>query len=170
MEENNPYAAPRTELLDKGNEPPEMELADRWVRLLGSFIDGVLNLIALAPVMWFGGYIEALMSNQVGFGQVLLWTAIAFVVFVLLQGFPLFYWGQTWAKRLLDIRIVDMDGHQPEFWKLIVLRYGVPQVFAVIPIVNVVFGLANPLFIFGEQRRCLHDLVAGTRVINIHKR
>lgn len=171
MDEQNPYAPPRTEVTEAPpSDPQQVELADRGIRLLGAIIDGFLLMFVLLPAMWFGGYFKAAIANEVGFGLLMLWTAISFGIFVLVQGFPLYTWGQTWAKRLLDIRIVDMDGYQPPFWKLILLRYGVPQLLGIVPVVNILFMFANPLFIFGEERRCLHDRIAGTRVINVHKR
>jgi hypothetical protein len=30
----------------------------------------------------------------------------------------------------------------------------------------VIFAIADPLFIFGEERRCVHDLMADTIVVN----
>jgi hypothetical protein len=38
---------------------------------------------------------------------------------------------------------------------------------AQIPMIGAVVALANILFIFGKEQRCLHDRLAGTKVINI---
>ena len=170
MDDQNPYTPPKSELADNQPAPPELELADRGIRLLAAIIDSLIVMIVFAPVLWFAGFFKSIMANEVDFMFSLKVTLAGFLVYVLVQGFPLFYWGQTWAKRLVDIRIVDMEGRQPEFWKLIVLRYGVIQAIGLIPVLGGLFGLANPLFIFGEERRCLHDRIAGTRVINVNKR
>lgn len=181
MSDENPYSPPQTDLNGPSGVPtgqsggdgasgPEAEPADRMVRLLGAFIDAILLMIFVVPAMWFGGYIESAMSGSVGLGQIILWTAISFGIFVLQQAYPLYVRGQTWAKWLLDIRIVDLEGRQPEFWRLIVLRYLVPQILQSVPIAGGAFTMANALFIFGEQRRCLHDYIAGTRVINVQRR
>lgn len=182
MSDENPYSPPKTDLSGQSGpvsgagtdeSPPgasEPELAEIMVRFLGAIIDGFLLLILLIPAMWFGGYFQAAMTGNVGIGQLVLWSAISFGLMLLLQGFPLYTRGQTWAKWLLDIRIVDLRGKQPEFWRLIVLRYMIPSALQVIPIFGGAFSLANALFIFGAQRRCLHDYIAGTQVINVQRR
>jgi hypothetical protein len=42
----------------------------------------------------------------------------------------------------------------------------VPTLIGMIPYVGWIFSLADPLFIFGESRRCLHDMLADTIVVN----
>jgi uncharacterized RDD family membrane protein YckC len=36
-----------------------------------------------------------------------------------------------------------------------------------IPVVNFILPLLDALFIFREDRRCIHDLIAGTKVIQL---
>jgi hypothetical protein len=36
-----------------------------------------------------------------------------------------------------------------------------------IPGINIFAGLLDPLFIFRQDRRCIHDFIAGTKVINL---
>ncbi len=36
-----------------------------------------------------------------------------------------------------------------------------------IPMVGPLINLVNPLFIFGKERRCLHDYIAKTQVCNV---
>ena len=57
-------------------------------------------------------------------------------------------------------------GEVPPFGKLIGLRYLPLMVVSVIPIPLIqIAGLIDALFIFRADRRCVHDLMAGTRVI-----
>ena len=35
-----------------------------------------------------------------------------------------------------------------------------------IPVLGPLFSLVNVCFIFREDRRCIHDLIAGTQVVN----
>lgn len=182
MSDENPFSPPKTDLSSQSGPTPsagpeesspnatEPEQAEIMVRFLGAIIDGFLLMILVVPAMWFGGYFQAAMTGNVGIGQILIWTAISFCLMLLLQGFPLYTRGQTWAKWLLDIRIVDLQGKQPEFWRLIVLRYLVPTALQSVPVLGGAFWLANALFIFGAQRRCLHDYIAGTQVINVQRR
>jgi uncharacterized RDD family membrane protein YckC len=48
----------------------------------------------------------------------------------------------------------------------LLIRYGVYFAGNFIPVIGPLFGLVNVLFIFGEERRCLHDLAANTIVVN----
>jgi uncharacterized RDD family membrane protein YckC len=69
--------------------------------------------------------------------------------------------GQTIGKRLAGIRIVNyFDGRNPGFMGAVVMRNIVPS------IIPGMF-LIDYFFIFGEERRCLHDLIAGTRVVEL---
>ena len=54
--------------------------------------------------------------------------------------------------------------HSP-LWRLLALRYLPLQAVGQIPILGVVVGLLNPLLIFRADRRCLHDHIAGTKVV-----
>jgi len=172
MQAENPYQPPQS---DVSNPPPlpgeTSELAGRWERLGAAIVDGLLLLVIMAPLMYFGGYFGAAMEaaqrgQQLGIGQILLWTLIGFVVFVAVQAYPLNLNGQTWGKKLLDIKIVDLAGSKPALATLFVKRYLPIQVISAIPIIGPLFGLVNVLFIFRADKRCIHDLIAGTRVVS----
>ena len=165
MHDSDPYSPPAARLVvDPASA--ELVLAGRGVRLAASFIDGLLMLAILMPMMFAGGYFDGLLRGvQPSLGSHMAWGAIGFVVFVLVQGYPLHANGQTWAKKLLGIRIVDLAGNTPEFGRLVALRYATTHAITLIPFVGMWYALVDSLFIFGEERRCLHDRIAGTRVV-----
>ncbi|WP_246137599.1 RDD family protein [Myxococcus llanfairpwllgwyngyllgogerychwyrndrobwllllantysiliogogogochensis] len=70
--------------------------------------------------------------------------------------------GASLGKRLLGLRVVRRDGRPAEVWRIALLRNVLP--LALCGYCGW-FGLADVLFIAGEDRRCLHDWVAGTRVV-----
>jgi len=49
------------------------------------------------------------------------------------------------------------------------LRYALVQASVLLPLVGKASRLIDTIFIFRENRRCLHDLIAGTRVVKIGK-
>ena len=166
MHDENPYNAPASNVADVGSGPAEQQLADRGMRLVAAIIDSIILIIIILPLMFFGGYFANIMTGQEPpFATQLLWAAIGFVVFVLVQGIPLNATGQTWGKKLLKMKIVDLDGNKPPLAKLLALRYLPTQAITTVPFVGPLYGLVNVLFIFGEDRRCLHDKIAGTRVV-----
>lgn len=71
-------------------------------------------------------------------------------------------WGKTVGKLLTFTRIVTCEGKVPGVLRGVVLRSWVNAIpSAFIPF----YGLIDILFIFGNSRRCLHDFLAGTRVV-----
>lgn len=163
----NPYEAPESQVVEKPNVDV---LAGRLERFAASFIDGLLFLALLIPAMYFGGYFTvaseaAAGGGRVSFGYQLLWGLVASVLFVVLQGYPLAKTAQTWGKRLLRIRVENMDGTQPSLAVLILRRFLPIQLAGQIPIVGGILVLLDPLLIFGREQRCAHDLIAGTRVV-----
>jgi len=93
------------------------------------------------------------------------WMAVSFILFVLIQGYPLLRTGQTWGKKLVGIRIVDLDGDVPALAPLLVKRYLVGTLLGQVPVLGALYGLTDALFVFRQDRRCIHDLIAGTQVV-----
>ena len=74
--------------------------------------------------------------------------------------------GQSIGKRIMKIRIVKYeDNSNPGFVHAVLLRAFVNGLIGGIPLVGPFYALADPLFIFGEEHRCLHDLIASTKVV-----
>ena len=148
-------------------EQATIDLASRWKRLGGALIDAIIELAILFPVMIIMGiWEESLRGEGLTLSQQAVYFAIALAVFLALNGYLLYTKGQTIGKTVVKTKIVDLSGNLPPFGKLLVLRYLIPWLIAAIPIVGGLFELVNVLFIFGSERRCVHDYIAGTRVIN----
>jgi len=75
---------------------------------------------------------------------------------------------QSVGKLLLRIQIVDIQNGQPGGpVRAFLLRALVPTMIEFIPLLGFVFWLVDTCFIFREDRRCIHDLIAGTRVVKL---
>ena len=61
------------------------------------------------------------------------------------------------------------NGSEPGFGRAVFLRNVVPGLIAAIPIAGPLFSVVDLLMIFGRERRCLHDYIAGTRVVKVAK-
>ena len=128
-----------------------MELATRGERFASALADGVL--VAVPYVL---ATIETLPS-----AVRLLGTAGTLALLVT-QIYLLSTTGQTIGKRLLGIRIVLKDSLKNGGFVVNVLKRGlVNGLLSLIP----GYFLVDSLFIFREDRRCIHDLIAATCVI-----
>ena len=75
--------------------------------------------------------------------------------------------GQTIGKIVMGLRIVRFeDGTNPGFVKAVLMRTFLWALITAIPVVGPLIGLVGILFIFRDDQRCLHDHLAGTRVVN----
>jgi uncharacterized RDD family membrane protein YckC len=127
------------------------DLASRWARLGAFLIDVVLFYLPFAAAQ------PASERSAVGGLAVVAWLIIVVVQIVMLTRS-----GQTIAKRLLGIRIVKKDtGLNGGFVTNVLLRGVVNGLLSIIPL----YGLVDALFIFREDKRCLHDLIASTIVV-----
>jgi uncharacterized RDD family membrane protein YckC len=89
-----------------------------------------------------------------------------FVALAILQCVLLSLRGQSVGKLLVGTRIVRRIDNAPAgFLRAVFLRGTIPLLFAQIPFLNVLFWLVDVCFIFGEERRCVHDYIAGTKVV-----
>lgn len=167
QQDNNPYQSPQTAVADVSTGD---DLAGRGERLGAAIIDTIIMIAVILPVMYVGGYFTQVLEaaatgNQVSMASQLMWAVIGFAVFVAVQFYPLNASAQTWGKRALGVRIANLDGSQPGIGQLLGKRYLPVQAVAAVPIVGNVLAVINVLFIFREDRRCVHDLIAGTRVV-----
>ncbi len=147
-----------------GGESVPLEPARRGTRLVAQLIDSMTGLLFLLPAGLMlaldGGDLENITPAT---SLVLLGCASALLI---LQGYLLAEHGQTIGKKLLDIRIVRWeDDAKPGFVKAFLLRLFVPGLIGAIPVVGPCFTLVDILFIFRPDRRCAHDLIAGTKVV-----
>lgn len=172
---SNPFEAPSYNS-DVASESTDGEvLAGRFTRFAAAFADGLLILLVVLPVQYFSGYFERAAAQSLTIPEQLIMTLLYPLMQLILNGFPLAGRGQTIGKILSGIQIIGVNssGLLP-FFKVFVLRYlwllpvNLVAVFVPVPAMGLfigVIGLLDALLIFGGDRRCLHDYIAGSRVV-----
>ena len=146
------------------------ELAGRGSRLGAVIIDSVIIIPTFIGIAMITGFWDEIMPRMAsGIPLSLKENLIMFLVgqsiFLILNGSFLANYGQTIGKRVMKIKIVDMEGNNLGLIKLYSLRYLTFSLFSQIPVAGGLISLVNVLFIFGKERRCLHDRLAGTQVL-----
>jgi uncharacterized RDD family membrane protein YckC len=142
-------------------------LASLGKRLGGLIIDIVAVCVIVVPIMLLTGLFRGGFTHlDVSMGRRVIYGCLTIGVWLVLNYRLLAEKGQTIGKKVVGTRIVDLQGGLPPVGKLIALRYLVPWLAGTIPYLGGLFSLADALFIFGAERRCIHDHLAGTRVVN----
>lgn len=156
--------------LKKDNRMEEQDMApsaSRWKRLSGSLIDSLIVFVVFIPITFAIGVHEQMFAGEsMTSSQQIILIMIELSIFFGLNGYLLQKDGKTIGKIVVGTRIVDMHGNVPRFGHLFVNRYLIINLAGLIPVLGVLASLVNALFIFGDERRCLHDYLAGTRVID----
>ena len=163
-------------------------LASRWKRFAGYLIDypvATVPVVALAMSAFSKGLWGDFTKYQ--FFEMFTYTpeyALASVYVILLgaiQAVLLIKRGQTIGKVVVRTRIVTLDNRHPSWWRLVLVRPIIVLLGLTRPdiqwteeewgtVLRFVFGglfLVNALLVFNEDRRALHDVLAGTRVIDM---
>jgi len=187
----NPYLPPGSDVNVGLFAPAQgVELADRGTRLVAVTLDGLLACIPFLPMLGVGIYFAAAMQYRVsaadGAGasgipgvedsQVALLLGLTAVVAMLgLLGLAIYQWvlisrtGQSLGKKWTGIRIELLAGGPVSFTSGVLLRNWVTKLIGMVPYLGMVFQLVDVLFIFRDDRRCIHDHIAGTRVVRIKR-
>jgi len=169
----NPYSAPVARIAEAAVGDGQPVLAGRMQRLLAVIVDSLVVAVpAIVLAIALPAYRDATQRAGASGGGDSAWLGVAAVVVgALFAGYLVYqvYWlwksGQTFGKKVMSIRIVRSDGSRAGLGRLLLLRYLLPGVVGNIPRLGLIVSLADVLFIFGERRRCLHDLVADTIVV-----
>ena len=170
----SPYAAPHAPL-----RAPRVEgaavLAERMPRLLAVLIDAAMMAVP-AGLLVFAVF-RQLRMGAIGV-QGLSSGATTAVVLALALLAGLVTWnivllvrhGQTVGKRFTGIRIARPDGGKAGFWRIVLMRSLLmtlaQRVLGTLsPLLGLGLVLTDALMIFRDDRRCLHDIVADTIVV-----
>ncbi|MFT3767776.1 MAG: RDD family protein [Minicystis sp.] len=159
----NPYAPPSAthDVAPASSEDDVVLPAERGTRWWARVVDGVL---------FVGSYLVSLvMVIVVPFESSsttrLVLLGLIPLAFLCYQAFLISTTGQSIAKRWLKIKVVRMDGSLPGFVSGVLLREIVLLGLAPIPVIGFLVRLVDSIMIFGNERRCLHDYLAGTKVV-----
>jgi uncharacterized RDD family membrane protein YckC len=135
------------------------DLADRSARFAARLIDTLFFVVTAVPFgvgMFFGAV------DHVGRAMVLLPPLLVLLTY---QSVLVATTGQSIAKRWLGIRVVRADGSPVGFVRGVVVREWLVFAIGCIPFVGLLSRLFDSAMILGEERRCVHDLLAGTQVV-----
>jgi uncharacterized RDD family membrane protein YckC len=155
---------------------PQNDLADRLFRLAAWLLDNLIAFLCCLPgILLIGVSVVTglLMGHNelsgLDAGRLLLGIGLlAFggLVLLVVQIWLLTTRGQTIGKRVVGIKIVRYDtGANPGFVSVVLLRWLVPGLIGAVPYLGFVFAVVDCCFIFRADRRCIHDLIAGTKVV-----
>lgn len=164
----NPYAPPRASVRDIADPSALIAPADRGTRLGAAILDGIILMaMVYMPLMFVAlvGGAAAARTGETGANTILGVGGV-----VTLVGFTLWCWltikymksnGQSIAKKIVGIKVTRTDGSPASLGRVFWLRNVVNGLISIVPL----YGFIDPLFIFGESRRCLHDKIADTIVV-----
>lgn len=167
---------------------PEANLAERGPRLLARVVDWAIEFVVGIP----GGVIigseamkilmavmqgqtpdfEDLDMSRLILGGVVL--AVGWLLQLIVQVWMLTTRGQSIGKRIVGLRIVKLDSSAPGFVHAWLMREFLMSAFGFVlsflPLVGPLLlrpalHITDWCMIFRDDRRCLHDLLAGTRVV-----
>jgi uncharacterized RDD family membrane protein YckC len=177
----NPFAPPKADLnvLPANTPADQVGLASRWQRFAASFVDGIVVWVGIAPAYLGTSLVAAAQTGKSMKNPLFLYTqtgkwgavaALLTIVLTVLQWTLIVRRGQTIGKMAAGTRIVMKDGSRAGFAQALALRtwpvWVLNQITGVITAFAAV-GLIDILLIFRGDKRCGHDLLAGTKVVRV---
>ncbi len=150
-----------------------------WLRLPAALVDGLLKILCFLPTTIPVTRVllqQAMTGQQRSFAEVAASTREVLnasldkslpllAVLLLIQLTLLTLRGQSVGKLLIGLRIVRLDGSAPGFVHAFVLRSCAPFLLEQVPLFGLIFWVVDTCFVFRADRRCVHDLIAGTVVV-----
>lgn len=156
---HTPPASPLAPLLADA----ESHLASRGDRLKAALVDTGIGSVLMLPIFWY--FWSELQQSVVAVQLLFIINVYGFIAMILMNGYLWNKYGQSIGKRVVGIKIVDMNGHKPPLWKIAILRHWTMSLGGFLGPVGRLIPIVDTLFIFGKSRRCMHDYIAGTKVV-----
>jgi uncharacterized RDD family membrane protein YckC len=177
----NPYLPPSSEVNDGRSVRPHAGEArvHPGFRFLAALVDWFLFLFIPFLVALLSNtsytYNHTLSSLLVFVANAVRSTAgwLSLLAWIGLNGFQAYKiatTGQSLGKRLLRMKIVHWDGQPVGFVRSVLLRCWLVYFATLLAPFGLGFVLyfVDALFLFRGDGRCLHDLIAGTRVRDLY--
>lgn len=128
------------------------------------------GLLEKNPQLAKGGIPRVEDLDLAGFAEGLIWVWAGLMGAMLFQAVLIAVRGQNLGKLLVGVRVVRADTGGPAgFVRGVILRFSLPVTLLIVLngffLLGFVFLLVDYAFMFREDRRCLHDLMAGTKVV-----
>ncbi len=149
----------------KKNKNPNIgQLASRSSRVFAHLLDFfVLLNVAGLLVVSFGIEVNLEKLNDTTY---FFWAFITVhAIYFVLNGYFLYSNGQTLGKRAMKIKIVTITNNNPLLIVSYGLRFLLPIIISQIFIVGFLFSWIDIFSFFRKDRRCIHDLIAKTKVV-----
>jgi uncharacterized RDD family membrane protein YckC len=162
-ESGNPYQSPQYSAGPRRHRGADPYAADRGERFVGALIDSFCSFLAVLAGVGLGYQFGVNLNDQDAFILLILGSALPWSI---VQWVLISRSGQTVGKKAVGTRIIHNDTHRlPGFLRGVLLRSWIPALIYMIPLGGRIFSLIDALWIFGAERRCLHDLMANTKVV-----
>lgn len=158
---------------DEESQPPQEKGPKKYPKamrvqrvaavLLDYFIVGLV-LTPFSLALDLSSYVES--NEMIPVTVVVQFHIGMFIAYVAVNGWWIYRYGQTIGKRILKIAIATEDFQIPPFNRVILIRHLPFAVSWVVPgliLVNII----DWLMVLRDDRRCLHDILAGTQVIDV---
>jgi uncharacterized RDD family membrane protein YckC len=167
--------------------PGDLELANRWQRLMATLLDGITVMPAmlliskaldsevfaerlqkLPPETWAATYNQHINDTVAAHPERFYLPVAIFIGLGLINATLLTLRGQTLGKWFTGLRIVKFQtGLNPGFISAVLLRSIAISLLYNAPYVGLGILVFDIACIFRPDKRCLHDLIADTMVIRI---
>ena len=165
MTNGNMYTPPQADLDVPLGEAPD-ELATRKERFAAAMIDGIIAMTVASPLMYYFWKAGAYSSSEIPFDVMLISHVFGVTTSLILNGYFWHKFGQSIGKKMIGIRIVDLQGNKPPLWKIFIVRFWLFSTPSLAGTPWNYLGVIDVLAIFTKNRRCVHDYVAGTKVVS----
>ena len=171
MDHSNSYQSP-PESTDKAlnhhpsSKEPSTQYASRWLRLAAV----ILDCIILGPLNFTIAYCIGIhdITTDLGGGadlEIICLSLLGIAIFILINGWPIYTRGQTIGKMICGTVVVTKEFRRVSGNRYIFLRLLPVWIIVDVPFVGGFFAIFDILAIFRPEKNCIHDDIAGTRVI-----
>lgn len=144
----------------------DLPLAGRGRRFAATLIDAVLVPVVAILLMLVTGVLEHAEDWSASAMPIMRMLALAMASYLILNLWLLWQRGQTAGKAIMGVEIVaTKTGEKASLWRLFIRALFFPTLYLIASPYTAILPLADQAFIFGRQRRCLHDLICGTSVV-----
>lgn len=161
----NPYQSPPS--VDKRfpksfSDDSSFTSASRWLRLAGAIPDCGIVGIPLWGILYCTGLYDLLAHQRM---PILYLGLCGMTVFLLVNVVLIYRRGQTLGKLICGIVVVTKDDRIVSGNRYLFLRQVPIWLICQIPYLGPIFGLLDVVAIFRSEKKCIHDEIAGTKVV-----